>query len=64
MMSEQHEAGRRMAWDCYFAGAMSISLHPGSGKDIGYGKSHQRSVQECAEIADEMLAERDKRFKE
>jgi hypothetical protein len=57
-----HDAGRRLAWDAYFSGVMSISLHPGSGKDIGYGMAHQRTLEECAAIADEMLKERDKRF--
>jgi hypothetical protein len=41
---------------------MSISLHPGSGLDKGYGKAEERSISECAKIADEMLMERDKRF--
>jgi hypothetical protein len=64
MNVSDHETARRIAWDCYFAGIVSISRHPGSGKDIGYGPDHQRTVPECAEIADTMLAERDKRFKE
>ena len=60
-MTNQDQS-RILAWDCYFAGAMSISLHPGSGKDIGFGMAHQRSVKECAAIADEMLLESDLRF--
>lgn len=55
---------RKLAWDTYFAGVMSISLHPGAGKDRGYGPAIERSVAQCAQIADEMLAERDKRFGE
>lgn len=51
---------RRLAWDSYFAGVMSISLHPGTTRDAAI----RRSVEDCAKIADEMLAERDKRFKE
>lgn len=55
---------RRLAWDSYFAGVMSISLHPGAGKDKGFGIAAERSIADCAHIADLMLMERDKRFKE
>ena len=58
MNKEQDEASRRMAWDCYFAGVMSINLHPGTTRDAAVN----RSIAECALIADEMLLERDKRF--
>ena len=54
-MSDQ-ETMRRLAWDSYFAGVMSISLHPKAGP------SGARSTKECAEIADAMLYERDLRF--
>ena len=57
-----HEIGRRLAWDAYFAGIVSISRHPGAGKDRGYGQDQERSIEECAKIADEMMLERDKRF--
>jgi hypothetical protein len=52
------EAARRLAWDCYFAGVVGMSLHPGTTRD----KAIQRSIEECAVIADEMLEARNRRF--
>lgn len=53
-----HQSARRMAWDIYFAGAVSISLHPGATRD----GARERTIKECALIADEMLGFRDARF--
>lgn len=48
---------RRMAWDSYFTGLMSMSLHPGTTRDAAV----PRTPEECALIADEMLKQRDAR---
>jgi hypothetical protein len=48
---------RRAAWDMYYAAAMGMAMHPGTTRDAAKPKS----AAECANIADEMLRERDER---
>lgn len=48
---------RRTAWDMFFASVKSMALHPGTTRD----NTIPRTTAQCADIADEMLRERDER---
>jgi hypothetical protein len=55
-----NDIARQVAWDVYAAGVLSMSQHPGTTRD----KPNRMTVAEVAAIADAMLAERDRRFRD
>lgn len=56
---DSHAAWRAIAWDTYFCGVVTMNRHPGMTRD----GDKRLSIPECANVADQMLEERDKRFK-
>lgn len=54
----QREFMRIQAWDIFAASILGMSLHPGTTRD----KPRTMTAQEICALADEMLAERDRRW--
>ncbi len=63
-MKTPEDISRMIAWDMYFSNLVGMSMHPGSGKDYGYGPSEKLSIEDCARVADEMLALHDVRWRD
>jgi|LauGreDrversion4_2_1035121.scaffolds.fasta_scaffold2434462_2 hypothetical protein len=57
-MVEQAILMRMAAWDMYAAGVLSMAMHPGTTRD----KQRPMTIEEIAQLADQLLEERDKRF--
>ena len=58
-MIEEMTEREATAWDVYFSGIVSLNQHPGTGR----GESVKLTLEECADLADEMLMVRRQRIK-
>lgn len=54
----QRETMRQAAWDMYVAAILGMAYHPGTTRDAAV----RRPPQEIANLADEMMEQRDQRF--
>lgn len=50
-----------MVFDIFFAGVVSMAhCHPGAGRSNGHGIADKLSIEECAQVALQMIEERRK----
>lgn len=54
----------KATFDVFFASIASIAHHPAAGRDNGHGKATVRTVEECADVALEMIEVRRKVFEQ
>lgn len=53
----------QMVFDIFFAGCVSMAhCHPAAGRSNGYGTAEKLTVEQCADLALEMIAVRRKVF--
>jgi hypothetical protein len=63
LMTIKLEQDEQMVFDIFFAGCVSMAhCHPAAGRSNGYGTAEKLTVEQCAELALEMVAVRRKVF--